>query len=659
MKSKTFSFSKTIFHKNATLYWPLWGIYTLILQLILPLSLWGGFRNASRTFQGGPTVDEARFEVLANVLELQLPMFLVFVMAVVFAMVFFSYLFNGRSSNMIHALPVTRADLYGTNLITGLVFLIVPQVIAFMLSVLVCLAYGVSNVQYLGIWILVMAGFSIACYGMAVLCVMLTGQMLAVAAYYVIGNFLYVGVRTIVSLIISIFAFGIDYSDVVQAIHLEFLSPFYYAFRLVNFHKKTEWVNNTYTAVRGISFSGAHIVAGYTLMGVMLFVLSYFLYKKRQLESAGDFLTFPVLKPIFRWGVGFCGSFSLACMTAGILMTMNIGEELPIFIVGIMIYGIVFFYVAEMLVRKSFRVFCKKRWGECAIYTVFLLASFGCMMLTAGKIESFCPDQDDVQTAFVYLDYPIEYETEDVKQVLDLQKQILSDSRELKKLEKGSDEKAVIDILYRTNKGEWISREYTVPLESEQFDYTAQIQKKELEKDPFMKQLVCYDYDDIQIKSGTLERYDQNMNYLGDREIGQEQAQSIYDALCKDAEEGSLQKYNMPYFEEEGESVEENLPYIYQLYLEYQLPEGATYENIYNRCQKDYGYSSSVMEVARNGAYSSRTVYDADEDSGGYGPVPYTYKRDGTWTIPVSIGKECTNTMQTLIENGIVSSEEQ
>lgn len=340
-------------------------------------------------------------------------------------------------------------------------------------------------------------------------------------------------------------------------------------------------------------------------------------------------------------------------------MTMNIGEELPIFIVGIMIYGIVFFYVAEMLVRKSFRVFCKKRWGECAIYTVFLLASFGCMMLTAGKIESFCPDQDDVQTAFVYLDYPIEYETEDVKQVLDLQKQILSDSRELKKLEKGSDEKAVIDILYRTNKGEWISREYTVPLESEQFDYTAQIQKKELEKDPFMKQLVCYDYDDIQIKSGTLERYDQNMNYLGDREIGQEQAQSIYDALCKDAEEGSLQKYNMPYFEEEGESVEENLPYIYQLYLEYQLPEGATYENIYNRCQKDYGYSSSVMEVARNGAYSSRTVYDADEDSGGYGPVPYTYKRDGTWTIPVSIGKECTNTMQTLIENGIVSSEEQ
>ena len=61
-------------------------------------------------------------------------------------------------------------------------------------------------------------------------------------------------------------------------------------------------------------------------------------YKKRQLESAGDFLTFPVLKPIFRWGVGFCGSFSLACLTAGILATMNIGEELPIFIAGIMIF---------------------------------------------------------------------------------------------------------------------------------------------------------------------------------------------------------------------------------------------------------------------------------------------------------------------------------
>lgn len=657
MKSKTFSFNKTIFHKNATLYWPLWGIYTVILQLILPLSLWGGFHNASRTFQGGPTVDEARFEVLANVLELQIPMLLVFVMAAVFAMVFFSYLFNGRNSNMIHALPVTRADLYGTNLITGLVFLIIPQVIAFMLSVLVCLAYGVSHVQYLGIWILAMAGFSIACYGMAVLCVMLTGQMLAVAAYYVIGNFLYVGVRTIVSLIISIFAFGIDYSDVVQAIHLEFLSPFYYAFRLVDFHKRTEWVNNVYTAVTGIRFSGAHIVAGYTIMGVMFLVLSYFLYKKRQLESAGDFLTFPVLKPIFRWGVGFCGSFSLACLTAGILATMNIGEELPIFIAGIMIYGILFFYVAEMLVCKSFKVFRKKRWGECAVYTVFLLASFGCMMLTAGKFESFCPDQDDVQTAFVYLDYPIEYGTEDVKQVLDLQKQILSNSRELQKLDRESNEQAVIDILYRTSKGNWISREYTVPLKSEQFDYAAQIQKKELEKDPFMKQLVCYDYEDIQIKGGTMERYDQDMNYQGDREISQKQAQSIYDALCKDAEEGSLQKYNMPYCEEDGEDDE--TPYSYQLYLEYQLPEGATYENIYERCQGNSGYSTSVMETVREGIYSSRTVYDGDEDSGGYGPVPYSYKRDGTWTIPVSIGKECTNTMRALIENGVISSEEQ
>ena len=97
----------------------------------------------------------------------------------------------------------------------------------------------------------------------------------------------------------------------VQAIHLEFLSPFYYAFRLVDFHKRTEWVNNVYTAITGIRFSGAHIVAGYTIMGVMFLVLSYFLYKKRQLESAGDFLTFPVLKPIFLGVLVFAEVFLL------------------------------------------------------------------------------------------------------------------------------------------------------------------------------------------------------------------------------------------------------------------------------------------------------------------------------------------------------------
>ena len=40
MKSKISFFNKTIFWKNVTLYWPIWGIYTLALFISQPVTLW-------------------------------------------------------------------------------------------------------------------------------------------------------------------------------------------------------------------------------------------------------------------------------------------------------------------------------------------------------------------------------------------------------------------------------------------------------------------------------------------------------------------------------------------------------------------------------------------------------------------------------------------
>ena len=40
MKSKISFFNKTIFIKNVTLYWPIWGVYTIGLMFFQPVLLW-------------------------------------------------------------------------------------------------------------------------------------------------------------------------------------------------------------------------------------------------------------------------------------------------------------------------------------------------------------------------------------------------------------------------------------------------------------------------------------------------------------------------------------------------------------------------------------------------------------------------------------------
>ena len=41
------------------------------------------------------------------------------------------------------ALPVTRKELYFTNVLSGFTFLFIPQLITFMVTVVVCLANGI------------------------------------------------------------------------------------------------------------------------------------------------------------------------------------------------------------------------------------------------------------------------------------------------------------------------------------------------------------------------------------------------------------------------------------------------------------------------------------------------------------------------------------
>ena len=115
-------------------------------------------------------------------------------MVAVTGMALFSYLFSAKSANLIHALPVTRKELYFTNVLSGFTFLFIPQLITFMVTVVVCLANGITQVEYVGLWLVSVMGIGFFLFSLVCLCAMFTGQLFALPVYFLVGNFLSVGI---------------------------------------------------------------------------------------------------------------------------------------------------------------------------------------------------------------------------------------------------------------------------------------------------------------------------------------------------------------------------------------------------------------------------------------------------------------------------------
>ena len=117
MKSKISFINRTMLQKNVKLYWPIWTLYTIVLLLNGPFSIWSRFKNAE--FIYGKNWHKYMLDIISPAISMEADMIFIFVMALVTGMAMFSYLYNSRACNMIHSMPVTRRQLFSTNVLTN------------------------------------------------------------------------------------------------------------------------------------------------------------------------------------------------------------------------------------------------------------------------------------------------------------------------------------------------------------------------------------------------------------------------------------------------------------------------------------------------------------------------------------------------------------
>ncbi len=400
MPCVTSSFNRTLFRKNLSRFWPLWFGYSLVWLLLLPVYLLTELNYGDRLSFVADNV--LSISTVGGVL---MPL----VFGIFFAMAEFSYLTNPRATQGCHAMPIRREGLFLTGYLSGLFCMLSTLVVCYLLAGLACALFGVLHLRALLLGFAAAALAVVFFYSFGVFCMVFTGQILAAPVFYGVLNVLVVGMEWLVRQFAGNFLFGYyENGDVLLAP----LSPVVQLFRKLS-------PEISYASARGdVTYSdfecgieGFGWLVGYAVAGLVLAALALYVYKTRKSEATGETVAIPWARPLFKYGVAFCAAFSLGELLYYLLFGINLtaGEySLPGTLVCMVLAGLLGYFGAEMLLRKSLRVWRTGRVGAAVFTAALLLIGVGMASDLTGY-ETRVPDADGVKCVSVHISSDGEY----------------------------------------------------------------------------------------------------------------------------------------------------------------------------------------------------------------------------------------------------------
>ena len=390
MKSRTSFYNKGFGKNLLRRFWPLWALWLLAL-LYAPLQL-AGIKSIDyfRETDFVNTVNRAILETgteLAKICIFAMP---------VMAMAMVSYLYDRRSCGLVNSLPMRREEAYFTAFFTGLAPMLAAEVLAFLVMLAVCPRVPGVNMGHLGLWLLLVVLATAAFYGLACFCGTLTGNVFVLPAVYVVLGCTAQVFEGAVHALLHTLVYGFTYQQEV----FSWLSPLPTVLMTLNVTasrtlpadpRGAESVPMTF------SISGLRYLALLCAVGLLLGLLAVLILKQRHMESAGEIVAVPVLRPIFRICMAVGTAVVLACLLCEEFLSRIVyGRGLAVCACVLLALGAALgWFIAEMLIKKTLRVF-RRGWKQIGIVA-------GCLVLLAilaeadvAGYERYVPDEDEV-----------------------------------------------------------------------------------------------------------------------------------------------------------------------------------------------------------------------------------------------------------------------
>lgn len=393
MKLRASFFNGTVFKKNLTRFAPTWVLYTLYVLIYVFLS------TLSST---------DRFAVDYAEIGIQSMTVLNFFYAFLVAQLLFGDLYQSRLCSGIHAMPIRRECLFFTNIVTGLIFLLIPIGVLNILSALTTSGSIVTGSAMIVPRVFLGQFLSYVCFfGIAVLSTLCVGKRFAAVLVYGLLNFGSYLIYGLVEVLYTSDYYGVttpsepftQFSPVAALSSQEYLKV------------KSEIGENYYDILSGQVILGEGW--GYlwicAAVGIAALVLALLVYRKRHLERAGDFITVKKLEPVFLLVYTLtCGLFfSLFWEISGLKLFLYLGIA-----VG--------WFTCLMFLKHTTRVFKWKNILGCLALMIVLGISFFVNNMDPFGIESRIPEKADVKAVCVSTagTYQVKYYSKDASNVI-------------------------------------------------------------------------------------------------------------------------------------------------------------------------------------------------------------------------------------------------
>ena len=411
MRSKTSFCNKTLFKKNMTRFAPVWVLYTVFLVVGLFLFYTNG--GAYRSFQREYWFVQYMTEMVSALGVISL------CYALLAAQLLFGDLYNSRMCNMLHAMPVRRETWFATNVISGMMFSLVPTAVAAAVSLPLLAGSIVVDGWQIGLLLFLAANLQYLCFfGMAAFAAMCVGNRFTMAAGYGLLNAgAYIG-YWLIDTIYTPLLYGI----VTPTVLANNLTPVYHMVdrTYIDLETRSELIKRF-----GSELQGA--VAHFTVTeewwrlwvcagaGILFLLAALWLYKKRDLECAGDAVAFRALEPVF---LVLCSVFVMSAVQFFLYSFLGIREQNYVILGLGLIIG---WFIGKMLLERSTRVFrLKNCYGLGALAAVLALTLVG-THFDVLNIEERMPDPERVEKVWISCNNGAYLEgEEDIKQVMEL-----------------------------------------------------------------------------------------------------------------------------------------------------------------------------------------------------------------------------------------------
>lgn len=441
MKSKTSLFSPGLSRNILSRFWPLWLIYLGVLLVQLPVAVSG---YVSQGISARYTM-ECILQLAVDVAGYAMAASLLSVMAV------FSYLYSKRSCSLINSLPVRRETAFVTACLTGLLPLLLAELLTWLIALGVFAGSEIVRPEYLNSWLLIALLSTLASYGFGVFCAMLTGHIMVLPALFLVLNAAVYVLEALVQALLRTLVYGYDGGSAL----ISRLSPLPYASSALR----------VIAEPAADSLEPEHILLGidslavYAVVGVLFIVPALLLYRRRKMECVGDVVAIKALEPVFKYCASIYAALGLGALLAE-TMDKALGSGLlssAVLALMLLLGAALGYYAAEMLLQKSLRVFRSRMRGLLIVWAVLLLG-LAVVELDLTGYERQVPETAEIQSVALINDGRVTEDAESIELTRRIHQTAIANEEHNRQAESTS----IIYIRYELKDGSSLGRSYWV-----------------------------------------------------------------------------------------------------------------------------------------------------------------------------------------------------